>query len=395
MTDQGQGPGPEPVVELRIRCAADLAQALNSPDTAVRLQVLAAVASQPQAALRYGKHQGRDLIDLLIDQANTLAESTLRQAVLRTLAMLPGRRVREALKKELYLSRDPGVVEAAASRLAQEEPAVVRDIFALLLMQDEAPHQARAAALAMADLEDLSPEENLRLALLGPGLEDRAPLLDDRSWPLWQKALAGPHRDYARRLLERQGEPCFGFLKSCWEELALPERAWLLEWGAEAHQMEAVEIMGRALRQGPDELARKALELVPSFGGAAGLFAQAATPWASHRDPYIRAAAIRAGAQVEPADLIGEEEAEPVRLAALERLAAGGGPGAAEHLAALLEDPSWRVRAAAAAGLARLDEPARTLLKQAAQSGPAPARAAAAGALLQLGEDRWLQENLI
>ncbi len=395
MTDQAQGPEPEPVVELRIRCAADLAKALNSPDAAVRLQVLAAVASQPQAALRYGKHQGRDLIDLLIDQANTLEESTLRQAVLRTLARLPGRRVREALKKELYLTRDPRMVEVAASRLAREEPEVIRDIFALLLRQDEAPHQARAAALAMAGLEDLSPEENLRLALLGPGLEDRAPLLDDRSWPLWQKALAGPHRDFARRLLQDQGEDSFRYLRSRWAELPAPDRSWLLDWGAAAHQMEAVEIMGRALREGPDELARKALELVPAFGGAATLFAQAATPWATHRHPDIRAAAIRAGARVEPADLIGEEEAEPVRLAALERLAAGGGSGAAERLAALLEDPSWRVRAAAASGLARLGEPARILLKQAAKSGPAPARTAAAGALLDLGEDRWLQENLI
>jgi hypothetical protein len=396
VTPGAESQGPDQAEELRIRSAADLEAALFSPDFGVRLHVLAAAASQPEAALRYGKHRGRDFIDLLIDQVHTLDESTLRQAVLRTLAMLPGRRVREALKKELYLTRDPSATETIAARLAREEPAQVREIFAPLLMQDDQPSKARAAALAMAGLDDLSPAERLRLALLGPGLEDRAPALDADSRPLWQEALDGPHRDFARRLLERQGEAAFCFLKSRWAETPTEDRAWLLAWGAARHQMDAVEIMAQALREGPDDLALKALELAPCFGGAAGLFAEAASTWADHPAPAIRAAALRAGADgVDPAELAGDQEPEIVRLAALERLGADGGPRAASVLASLLEDSSWRVRAAAAAGLARLGEPAKPLLKQSAENGSPPARVAAAGTLLELGEDQWLKDNLI
>ena len=380
----------QPATELRIKSAADLENAVLAEDLGTRLAVLKAVGENPAAALRYGKHNGRDLIDVMIDQVNTLSNSSLRQLMFSVLALMPGERIKQTLIKELHLGGDPASIEAAARRLAEEEPEERRRIFEPFLMQDESPAKAREAALALADLVSLNPAERLRVALLGSDGDYEPPQLDAEHWELWAEALAGAHAEYARSLAQRQGKPAFQELKSRWTELFRETKCWLLDWGAEEFAMETVELIAQSLDQGPDDLALKALECVPGYQQAAGLFTDAVTKWAGHGDQSLRRAAIEAGAQVALAAIARDDADEMVRLAAINRL----GAEEAELLAELMSDDSWRVRSAAAQVLSRLGEQGACLARKVLNSGTQPARIAAAQALLAMDQENWITDQL-
>ncbi|KMY67434.1 hypothetical protein AAU61_11405 [Desulfocarbo indianensis] len=381
--------------ELRIRSAADLERALESPDIAVRLAVLKAVGENARAAMRYGKHQGRDLVDVLIDQVNTLDNSSLRQAAFTVLSLLPGQRVKEALIKELHFSGEPEAIMAAGRRLAQEEPQERRRIFLPFLMQDDDPVKARQAALALADLADLTPEERLRAALLGTDPAYEPPALDSGTWPCWREALRGIHAEYARQLAQRQGGQAFRELKGRWPELDLASKTWLLTWGSREFALDTVELLAQALEQGPEDLALAALRCVPRYHLAAGLFSQAVEPWARHDDPRLKRAAIRAGAK--GVDLIALAKAEPyegLRLAAVERLGREGEASSVEVLAELLAAESWRVRSAAAQALIGLGEKGLGAARRVMEQGPPSAKAAAAQVLIGQGQEEWLAQGM-
>jgi hypothetical protein len=380
----------QPTAELRIKSAADLEQAVISEDIGTRLAVLKAVGENPQAALRYGKHNGRDLIDVMIDQVNTLNNSSLRMVVLSVLALLPGERVKQAMIKEFHLSNNAECIKASAKRLAQEEPEERRRIFTPFLMQDESPVKAREAAKALADLDELNQAERLRVALVGPDAEFAMPELNPENWELWQTALTGLHAEYARQLVQRQGREAFQELKARWPELDLDSRVWLLRWGVVEFALESVELVSLALEQGPDELALIALECVPSYDQASGLFNRAVEKWAGHEDRRIRRAAIAAGAQVDLAGLARSESDEEIRLAAINRL--GYDAEHAGFLAGLLSDDSWRVRAMASQVLGRMGEDGVEEARKVLENGGQQAKTAAVQALLAMGQDDWLKD---
>ncbi len=376
--------------ELRIQNAADLERAVQSEDIGTRLAVLKAVGENPQAALRYGKHNGRDLIDVMIDQVNTLTNSSLRQMVLTVLSLLPGERVKQAMIKELHLSNEPAYIEAAARRLAQEEPDERRRIFAPFLMQDESPVKAREAAKAIIDLDELNQAERLRVALVGPDSEFAMPELNAESWELWQGALRGLHAEYARQLVQRQGREAFQILKDRNSELDFDSRTWLLRWGVVEFALESVELVAQALEQGTEQLALIALECVPSYDRASGLFTQAVEKWAKHEDTRIRRAAIAAGAEVDLTSLAQGDPDEPIRLAAIKRL--GYEAGHAGFLADLLADESWRVRSAASQVLGKMGDDGAEAARRVLEIGGQQAKVAAVQALLALGQEDWLKD---
>ena len=287
------------------------------------------------------------------------------------------------------------MVEIASRRLAAEEPAERLRIFVPFLMQADSPFKAREAAKALAGLEGLTPEQRLRAALVGAE-PDCAPRLDAETRQPWLAELNGPHADYARDLLERQGAAAFKELKAHWAELDQATRAWLLEWGTREFALETVELLAQSLAEGPAELALRALECVPRYGESAGLFAQAAAAWAGHQDPRLRLAAIAAGATgVDLAAMARDgSQDEGLRLAAIGRLDREGDPAAAGLLAGLLADPSWRVRAAAARALSGLGEEGARAAREVIDTGSARARAAAAQVLLALGQDEWLAGHM-
>src|SRR5215471_15335190 len=63
--EQAQGIRPQ----FHVRCARELFEALESRDGAVRLAALQAVQKAPETALSFGMHAKRDLVDVLLSQA--------------------------------------------------------------------------------------------------------------------------------------------------------------------------------------------------------------------------------------------------------------------------------------------------------------------------------------
>lgn len=376
--------------ELRIKNAADLERAVQAEDIGTRLAVLKAIGDDPQAALRYGKHNGRDLIDVMIDQITVLTNSSLRLMVLSVLSLLPGERVKQAMIKELHFSQDMECIKVAAKRLAQEQPDERRRIFTPFLMQDDNALKAREAAKALMDLDELERAQRMRIALVGPDSEFAMPELNQENWEIWQDALQGLHAEYARELAQRQGRVAFQVLKGRHSELDSDTRTWVLRWGVVEFALESVELVALALEQGPEALALIALECVPSYEQAAGLFGKAVQKWSEHEDIRIRRAAIAAGAQVDLTDLAGSDPDEAVRVEAIKRL--GYEAGHTAFLADLLEDDSWRVRSAASMVLGRMGEDGARAARKVLEKGSQKAKIAAAQALMALGHEKWLKD---
>src|SRR4051812_13579955 len=63
--EQAQAASPQ----FHVRCARELFEALESPDGAVRLAALHAVQDDPATALGFGPYFERDLVDVLLSQA--------------------------------------------------------------------------------------------------------------------------------------------------------------------------------------------------------------------------------------------------------------------------------------------------------------------------------------
>ena len=63
--EQPQAAGPQ----FHVRCARELFEALESPDGGTRLAALHAVQKAPETALSFGLHGKRDLVDVLLSQA--------------------------------------------------------------------------------------------------------------------------------------------------------------------------------------------------------------------------------------------------------------------------------------------------------------------------------------
>ncbi|MEP6539385.1 MAG: hypothetical protein ABJF23_28870, partial [Bryobacteraceae bacterium] len=67
--DQPEEQPPAPAPQFHVRCARELFEALESPDGAIRLAALHAVQDAPETALGFGSYEERDLINVLISQA--------------------------------------------------------------------------------------------------------------------------------------------------------------------------------------------------------------------------------------------------------------------------------------------------------------------------------------
>ena len=67
-TEQAQATTPQ----FHVRCARELFEALESPDGVIRIAALQAVQNAPATALGFGLHANRDLVDVLLSQAERL-----------------------------------------------------------------------------------------------------------------------------------------------------------------------------------------------------------------------------------------------------------------------------------------------------------------------------------
>ena len=211
----------------------------------------------------------------------------------------------------------------------------------------------------------------------------------------WVGEVGGPFAPAARDALEAQGSSALAAVAQRWDLLAEDDRVWLLEWAARQDAGEASRLIGRVLEGGPEALipiALRAAAGLPDGSVDSGLLGR----WAQHEDAEIRAAAVEAGAAADPEFLLRDPGSAPeLAAAAIRRLAEQRGAAAAEAIAARLGDERQEVRTAAREAIVGLGPNAIEPLRPLVKSGDAEIRAGAVRALLDLGDDEWLERELL
>lgn len=395
MTDNITGNG-----QLRIRNAKDVLDALRSPDPGMRVSILRAVIRNPEKAAAYGTCEGQDIVDELCSQAESLGRSPLRMLVLSALSGYRDRRVREFFRKEVNIAEDAETITIAARYLAGEPEDDVKETLSGLLLQDNSPTHARAAADVMADFEQLSLRERIRIAMLSDR-DFAPPVLDSETGPAWSEELGGPYGPHARRLIEAQGEPAFLSLRKSWDFLSDTDKKWLLEWGSAGFPAYTVELILRVLASGgldsgPDPVVSAALEAICRLGAAGSIFSSHVSRYLKSPVPELRLAAVRAGAACADweAALAAEEDIS-VRMEMMIRLTEEKGTGAAPALIRLIEEGDFRLRAAAAVMLQELGKDVSEIVKPLLEHPQQGVRVAAAQVLINAGEELWLEERIL
>ncbi len=344
------GGEPKGVTKLRIESAGDLFRGLRSPDFQVRLAVLEAIGRNPAKALAYGPYEGKELADEIIGQLRRSRHKSGSLALFSTLAVFGGPRVGEEAARCFAEKDDPRLLLACANRLMQDNEAEAVDFLEPWIWRDDRP-QARAAATILAGHGLEQPRTRLRAAILSDRPAD-VPPFDRESEAAWLSELNGAWRDKALELLGADGREAWLRLKSCWDRLTGSAKTGVVAWGVRDFPVEVRGLLAEVLEKEP-ELAGEILKVMAEMPELAdGLECQLA-PYAQSSDEELRLLAFRAGAR--PLDIRAELDREKnvgIRCLLLRRAAEQDMFDPTEILLRHLADPDWRIRSAAADGLA-------------------------------------------
>ena len=381
-----------------ITSAAKLHAALTAPDAETRLGTLEAVVADPKTALTFGLHADRDLIDVLLSQARATPVAAEWLTLVNALAVFSDPRVAAFFTGVLTEHADPSVLFLASDYLATRRARIPRATLEQLLLQNDSPARARAAAPLMMGIGVRTPAERLRVALLSDG--DEAPPFA-KAIDAYLAELRGPFVHDARTALIAQGDEAASALFTRWAALDNATQRWLVEWSIATLLANSVhEVIERVVASNDDALLRMALTGIAersdiSLTTSAEVLAQ----WMRHSDPAIRRAAILKNAAPfawrSLVEIIDTDVDASVRAAATWRLSADFNARALPQLLEALGDEDWQVRAAAVEGLVAVGSDARSDVRALIHDARMPVRAAAVAVLLGLGDDAWLSEQLL
>lgn len=375
--------------------AEELFAALGTPDALARRRVLGWVATHAEEAIALGGVGGRDVVDVMLGLINRDWSYSHWQDVAIAVGAFDSPKVTAFLLDLLATADESGEAFDAASGLERrrDREGVTQGV-AEILMGDGPPERLAAAAQVLASEPSLPDDVAIRVSLFE---DTEAPPIGEANAEAWMRELDGPVAEQARERLEGQGAGGIDLLASRWERLGSESRAWLLAWAAEeAPDAEATaSLVDAALADESEEVALAGLEAgerLPEGAVSEDRLAR----WAEHPEPEMRATAVAAGARVD-LDAIVEAGTEPpaVLAAAMGRLRSVRGEEAAGAIAPHLESDSHEVRSAARDELVEIGAPAIEWLRPYVHSGAPETRAAAVRALLDLGDDEWLAEELL
>ncbi|MBD3175250.1 MAG: hypothetical protein GF320_08715 [Armatimonadia bacterium] len=379
---------------MHIHSAEDLLKALRIPDQAVITSVLRAVAADPDGALRFGRHEGRDVVDELMALYRETPASSTRAAFGHTLMAFDDPRVLDFVCEEFTGATHGPVILAMAARLAELPVDERREVLEPVLLDPQRPTHVRAAANLLADCIDLAPSQALRVALVADARLE-PPQLTEATAEAWLRELAGPYPDRAKSALASQGPRAAAELLRQWEHLGGDLRRWALQWACQCGAEGAVDRVRALVRDARDEATlRVALECARTMPRDVVEERELQRLY-QHDSADIRAAALGAG--TDELDWRARMDAEPeghVRRAILGRLERSLSERHVELLAHALHDPDWRVRSAAGRMLVSLGDMALGPLRGVFLDDDEDARAAAGRALMELGEQQWIEANL-
>lgn len=355
--------------KIRIATAAELFEVLNEGPMEAQVGVLRSILQDPKRPLSLGKHEGEDIVDLLL-RLISRSSGGLKRLQLTCLSCYRDPRTTDFLAQEFSRTEDAAAVLHLGRRLAMEKSA---DFFREFLWTDKAA-QALAASRVLTENEELSPRERLRVAIISDQPYDPPPMSPD-TLDLWIAELNGHFRRRTRELAEKQSERVL-YLWERWSELAGEEKEWLLKLTAKLNPSLARQRLGSLLKEQNVELAlvQQALALEMDL------------PPELLQSKYdrVRAVAVAQG-------LAGNRTEEYLsKNSSLFEAVAAVAWCKTETLLELLADPRWQVRAAATNALAVGDEPPISALRRKATSGFLGEKVAAIEVLRRVGDDEWL-----
>jgi hypothetical protein len=370
--------------QLCLRSARALFEALAAGAAPVRLSALQAVRFSPVTALSFGLYDGRDVIDVLLQQAQRWRGTMEWLSWIGALAAFRDVRV-VRLFVSLLSREDHGDLLFALAEYLRKEPAeALRPLLAPALMQNECASRARAVAHVLQsnsrktgagssapsqEQRSCSPAsprksapfalagacggcagEQLRIQLLESSGEVRLPLFSEEP-AAWLAELDGLFQWEARAVLRAQGPATLAALAAHWEEFSTNNGAWLLEWAANDDPALATDLMRKALSAGPCQLAATALTAASKLPETPGDLSGFAVPFLSDGNELVRRAAVLCCCDLDFGAFFETESSILVKQACLAKLAKTRGVAAIPELLRHLRSADWRIRAAAADAL--------------------------------------------
>jgi HEAT repeat protein len=366
--DQSQAAGPQ----FHVRCAREMFEALESSDGTIRLAALHAVQNVPETALGFGPYAKRDLVDVLLSQAERFRGELEWLSWIGTLAAFHDPRIVRLFTSLITTESHTELLFALANYLRAESLDPIRMQLGAALMQNGCAARARAVASILAACPRLSANEALRIGLLLP--EDNPPLpAFSTALREWLNELAGPFQSEAQLELQRQGASTLAALVAYWDRLSESAQKWLLEWAAETDPDLALDGIREVLTKRSEGLILRALEAAAKLKDFPADLDVLILPLLEHGDELVRRAALmayRSASKWRP--FFEKEPSVLVRQVCIAKIVDQEGREAVPFALQQLADPDWRIRAAAVEGLLSLGEwgvrAALTLLPEASES---------------------------
>ena len=380
---------------LHVRSALELFVALESREGATRMAALQAVQKAPETAFSFGVREHRDVIDVLLSQAEQFRGELEWLYWIGALAAFRDSRVVRLFTFLITTESHAELLFALANYLRTEPVQRTRSRLVAALMQNECAARARAVAVVLSPHSCLSKAEALRRGLLSEGDGNSLLPMFSEYVDEWLSELEGPFQWEARIELERQGAPTLSALVRYWGRLSESTKQWLLEWAAEID----AELVSDAVREA---LTGNATAVILSALGAAAKLQDSAaypgafiTPLLDHHDELVRrAAVISCRSAVDWRMYFENEPSTLVREACIAKVMGQEGGAAIPFALGQLNNPDWGIRAAAVEGLVALGksgvEAAFTLLPEAGEA----VRASIGRMVIQL-EDEELIDRFI
>ena len=365
---QAQGGCPQ----FHVRCARELFEALESGDGATRLAALQAVQKAPETSLSFGLHAKRDLVDVLLSQAERFRGELEWLYWIVALAAFRDPRVVRLFTSLITTESHTELLFALANYLRAEPLDPIRIQLGAALMQNGCVARARAVASVLAACPHLSAAEALRIGLLEPGDKASLPVFSAAVGE-WLNELSGPFQSEAQIELRRQGASTLAALVGHWDQLHDSTKRWLLERATEIDADLVLDPVREVLTKRSDALILAALEAATNLKTFPADLESLIIPLLDHRDELIRRAAVMAFPSQHNWRLLFEKESSVlVRQACIRKIAEQEGTDADSFALQQLANPDWRIRAAATESLLSRGESgvraALTLLPEASES---------------------------
>ena len=350
--EQPQAAGPQ----FHVRCARELFEALESADGATRLAALHAVQNAPETALSFGPYAKRDLVDVLLSQAERFRDELEWLSWIGALGAFYDSRVVRLFTSLITTESHTELLFALANYLRAESVEPIRIQLGTALMQNGCVARARAVASVLAACPCLSAGETLRIGLLQPGDDTPLPAFS-AALGEWLNELTGPFQPEAQLELQRQGASTLADLVVHWDRLSESVKKWLLEWAAEANPDLVLDRIREVLTKRSDGLMLGALEAAAKLKEFPTDLEVLIMPLLEHSDELVRRAALMACRSALNWRLFFENEPSVlVRQACIAKVMNQEGRDAVSFALQQLANPDWRIRAAAVEGLLSLGE---------------------------------------